>query len=321
MHLFVARRPKTVFEVISELWNSSDINPIAPPSDCHSDYQSATDCSFGAVTGFAAATPQRIEDIFTSMRSDLLRIISRREQSGQGEGGRDDGGDEPGAKDDNESSSMFTSTTSEANDKGRRNVPAMGSLYGRPARATQSRSSFLNGKPSYLLYFWEVADAHQLLQSSLQHLTNSTGAADASSAPSATMTSSTSGSATRGRRRQHQETSPSQNGASSLVPLAQSIKDLAESQRQLVLDRAEDCSRERQLEEQSRQSERSEQCRKRVFDRRSELNDLARQYRRLNAGLDPSDTNSQRLSDFYVSEGCLLQEEIDRLDNNNDNLP
>jgi hypothetical protein len=105
------------------------------------------------------------------------------------------------------------------------------------------------------------------------------------------------------------------------LPLAQSIKDLAESQRQLVLDRAEDCSRERQLEEQSRQSERSEQCRKRVFDRRSELNDLARQYRRLNAELDPSDTNSQRLSDFYVSEGCLLQEEIDRLDNNNDNLP
>jgi hypothetical protein len=105
------------------------------------------------------------------------------------------------------------------------------------------------------------------------------------------------------------------------LPLAQSIKDLAESQRQLVLDRAEDRSHERQLEEQRRQSDRSEQCSKRVFDRRSELNDLARQYRRLNAELDPSDTSSQRLSDFYVSEGCLLQEEIDRLDNNNDNLP
>jgi hypothetical protein len=123
-------------------------------------------------------------------RSDLLRIISRWEQSGQGEGGRDDGGDEPDANDDDESSSMLTSMTSEANDEGRRNLPAMGSLYGRPARAMQSRSSFLNGKPSYLLYFWEVADAHQLLQSSLQRLTNSTGAADASSAPSATMTSS-----------------------------------------------------------------------------------------------------------------------------------
>ncbi|KAI2512413.1 hypothetical protein MHU86_2075 [Fragilaria crotonensis] len=62
------RRPKTVFEVISDLWNSPEFNPIAPASDCHVDY---------------------IQDIFASMRSDLLRIISRWEQSGQGEGGID----------------------------------------------------------------------------------------------------------------------------------------------------------------------------------------------------------------------------------------
>ncbi len=39
----------------------------------------------------------------------------------------------------------------------------IGSLDGRPARALQSRAVFLNGQPSYLLYFWEVADTHQLL--------------------------------------------------------------------------------------------------------------------------------------------------------------
>ena len=64
-------------------------NPTAPASECHSDYQIAVDCSHEAVAGLVPATPQKIEDVFTSMRSDLLRIISRWEQSGQGEGGMD----------------------------------------------------------------------------------------------------------------------------------------------------------------------------------------------------------------------------------------
>jgi hypothetical protein len=56
---------------------------------------------------------------------------------------------------------------------------------GRPPRALQSQAAFLNGRPSYLLYYWKVADAHQLLQSSLQRLHNDiAGACDASSAPS-----------------------------------------------------------------------------------------------------------------------------------------
>ena len=57
----------------------------------------------------------------------------------------------------------------------------IGTLQGRSPRALQSRAAFLNGRPSYLLYFCEVADVHQLLQSSLQRLTSSTGAAEASS--------------------------------------------------------------------------------------------------------------------------------------------
>ena len=39
---------------------------------------------------------------------------------------------------------------------------AMGSLSHRPARALQSRSSFLGGRPSYVLYYWEVVDTHQI---------------------------------------------------------------------------------------------------------------------------------------------------------------
>ena len=60
----------------------------------------------------------------------------------------------------------------------------MGGLQGRPARALDSRAAFLYGKPSYLMYFWEIADRHQLLQSSLQRLHESVGASDASTAPS-----------------------------------------------------------------------------------------------------------------------------------------
>ena len=80
-------RPKTVFEVIAELWNSPDYNPVAPPSDCHVDFQTATDCSYDDITGLSPATPQRVEDTLTSMRRDLLLIMRRWEQSGQGEGG------------------------------------------------------------------------------------------------------------------------------------------------------------------------------------------------------------------------------------------
>ena len=39
------------------------------------------------MAGFAPATPTRMEDIVVSIRSDLLRIITRWEQSGQGMGG------------------------------------------------------------------------------------------------------------------------------------------------------------------------------------------------------------------------------------------
>ncbi len=80
-------RPKTFFEVVADSWNSPDFNPVAPASDCRIDFHTATICSYEQVAALSPATPQRIEDIFTSMRSGLLRIITRWEQSGQGKGG------------------------------------------------------------------------------------------------------------------------------------------------------------------------------------------------------------------------------------------
>jgi hypothetical protein len=167
-------RPPNVFEVIAELWNDSTFNPIAPASDCHLDFQRATDCSYELVAGLLLATPQKIEDCLASMRSELIRIIDRWERSGQGEGGRDQEEDQVDAADtnqDNDDVSATSSISSGDNDSSPRRPRNFGSLDRRPPRALQSRAAFLNGKPSYLLYYWEIIDAHQLLQSSVQLLT------------------------------------------------------------------------------------------------------------------------------------------------------
>jgi hypothetical protein len=94
----------------------------------------------------------------------------------------------------------------------------------------------------------------------------------------------------------------------------ESIKELAECQRQMVFDRVEDRNHERQLEEQRQQSEGAERSRERAFRRRAELVDLARKYRKLNAELKPNDESTQRLSEFYIEEGRLVEEEIRQLD-------
>ena len=79
---------------MSNLWNSDQFNPVAAPSDCHSDFMLPIDCSYTQVAGLAPATPQKIADCHALMKSGLLRIISRLEQSGQGEGGRKNEDDE-----------------------------------------------------------------------------------------------------------------------------------------------------------------------------------------------------------------------------------
>jgi hypothetical protein len=45
-------------------------------------------------------------------------------------------------------------------------------LYMHDHVALQNQAVFLNGRPSYLLFFWEVADSRQLLPSSVQRLTS-----------------------------------------------------------------------------------------------------------------------------------------------------
>ena len=290
---------------MSDLWNSSQFNPVAPASDCHSDFGTATDCSYEHVAELTPATATRMEDIIVSMRSDLLRIITRWEQSGQGEGGMDsqeevDNEAPPNHNDDGSfaTASSRLPTTAGDDDSCRGNI---GALQGRSPRALQSRAAFLNGRPSYLLYFWEIADQHQILQSSLQRLTNNTGAADASGAPSTV--SSSGGRAHQQRCRPQQGDGTPYDDSASLMPLVESIKELAEAQQQMIVDQAEDLMHETQLEEQRQISQSNERSRERAFRRRAELMDLSRKYRKLNAELNPNDENSKRLSEFYMEEG------------------
>ena len=104
-----------------------------------------------------------------------------------------------------------------------------------------------------------------------------------------------------------------------MLPLVESIKELAECQRELVLDRREDRRHELEIEQQRRVSERSAQSLDRRFRRQAELSDLARKYRKLNAELDPNDRTSQRLSEFHLNEGREIEEEIRLLDRGSDN--
>ena len=281
-------RPKTVFEVIAELWNSPDYNPVAPPSDCHVDFQTATDCSYDDIAGLSPATPQRVEDTLTSMRRDLLLIMRRWEQSGQGEGGTENSdADEEGHEEQRAEGALSAGAATADR--------SLGSLSGRSARALQSRAAFLNGKPAYLIYFWEVADTHQLLRSSLQCLNNGTGASDAASAAPS--------SHQRKRRRGHEDDDTDTNSEASYRTFLEGLNEVAESQRQSTLDRANDRRHERQLQTETQ-----------VFRRKAELLDLARSYRKLNAELDPRDERSARLSDFYVSEGQIIERELHELE-------
>ena len=125
-------RSQTVFERMAELWNSSAFNPSAPSSSCHEDFMSSTDCSYDLVSALIPATPQRIQDFFTSMRSDLVRIISNWETSGQGDGGRD-----------NEESPVDMDDTTSVS-SGVLGEPSYGQLRNRPPRALDTRAAFLN---------------------------------------------------------------------------------------------------------------------------------------------------------------------------------
>jgi hypothetical protein len=129
------------------------------------------DCAHNRVTMLMPAVPQKVGDSLSSIQSNLLRIIAEDwERSGQGKGGdRHVGSDEEG----DEESHDDPDTTSSVR------FGSLSRMSRSECALLQSRAAFLHGRPSYLLYLWELADRHQLLQSALQRLKDDVGASDA----------------------------------------------------------------------------------------------------------------------------------------------
>lgn len=155
-------RPQTAFEMIADRWNSISFNPTARPSECHPDFSTEIDCSHSKVENLRVADATRIENYLTDYRTELLRIIRDWERSGQGEGGR---------------SSFVPSPDGTITE-------AFGALANRPAQALQSRQNFIVGRPSYLLYFWDIADENQLLYSCLSCIDKSVAVSNGNQVPS-----------------------------------------------------------------------------------------------------------------------------------------
>ena len=148
-------RPPTPYELIAAKWNDPDFNPVTRVSSCHVDFNTSIDLSHETVASLVPADAIGVQNRLSSIRVALLRIIERWEQSGQGNGGRNE--DEDG-----EPASLF------------------GRLEGRSQEALDNRENFLGGNPSWYLYFWETTDMFQLLDSTLNRFSDSVGATSAS---------------------------------------------------------------------------------------------------------------------------------------------
>jgi hypothetical protein len=171
-------RESTVYEDIAYLWNSDDFNPQSFLTTCHESFTEHKDLSYSAINEFARANPRKVQDRISHMRKELLEIIKNWEASGQGDGGRISGYE-------SESDVVAGDTV------------GFGELKNRPSCALDTRSAFLQSKPPYLLYFWELADEQGLLSSTLQRLDDSVGLADGGSSVSLFSSTTTTGSSSK----------------------------------------------------------------------------------------------------------------------------
>jgi hypothetical protein len=243
--------------LIAKKWNDPEFNPLTRVSSCHELFSESIDCSYVNVANMSRATPEKVEDLFTTMRANLLRIISLWEQSGQGDGGLD----------------MVLE-----------NDVRFGNLTDRPRRALDSRKSFLNGKGPYHLYFWEVADEHQLLGSALQRIADTASAPDANSIGNVSGSNSVAGTSV---RKSIEESNPRRRGRD------HDVDDGAESFRMLACA-ISSFSNEAKLD-------RAQVERAHIRQRIETLEDKQREYRRL---------FHERGDTFFQQESERIQEDI-----------
>ena len=101
---------------------------------------------------------------------------------------------------------------------------SFGQLAGRSNNALTNRCNLIQGNATYLLYFWELGHRHQLLDSTVQRLSDSSSAHDGSVVPS---TRSSISSRRCGREED-----------TSIATVAESICDLAHATRQAEVSHA-----------------------------------------------------------------------------------
>jgi hypothetical protein len=269
-------------------WNDDSFHPIAPASTCHEDFTNATDCSFDTVNDLLPATAQKVKDALASFRTDLTRIIGKWETSGQGDGGHLE------QSDDNDS--HLDLSPPPANEV--TTVP-FGVLYRRSAWALTTRPDFLCGQPSYLLYFWDMADHHQLLQTSLQRFSKDSGASDALS----TRTDITPAADSAQRRRQLH--------SKSAAVFSASVKSMIDAEQSRTVGRADRDDKRQQMKAASddkRQRIQLESDETRLVKQCIVgLEDLACEFHQKYAEVD--DINSQSAL-FYLAEANLIKVQI-----------
>jgi hypothetical protein len=177
-------RAEDVFEMISNRWNSDSFNPTTHISNCHYDYSEEIDIGFDTTIEFARASPTKVKDKLAKMRSDLSHIIHKWERSGQGESGHihdDDDND-----DDIEDCADYEVVEGGQNSTGECAPSARRFKWGRSEGrqgAFDCRESFLGANPSYLLYFWDVLDQHNLFNTTMNRLSDEAGASSGNEVP------------------------------------------------------------------------------------------------------------------------------------------
>lgn len=142
-----------VWEAIADLYNSPEFNPSSIIMDCHSDYHHHIDITYKAVDSYIPASAERVKERLTGYRTGGMRVITKWEASGQGDGG---------------------STPEGINEF------EFGRLTSRPSAALGTRAAFLQDQPSHVLYLWEYFDSQGMLASTLNRLADSVAVLDGS---------------------------------------------------------------------------------------------------------------------------------------------
>lgn len=185
----------------------------------------------------AQATSTRVKDKLQSMTVALTRIVAMWERSGQGDGGRitEDGEEE------------------EDDEVRKPNHPGFGNLRDRNEGVLSCRSAFAPNNQSYLLYYWEIIDKHDLLQNSFQRLNDENAAVDGGQSVPLVMNTS---------NEKESSKTPSKN-AKIFEKLTHSIEELANKNLLAASMAAEEQRKDREQRNQAMILELKEKCKDR----------------------------------------------------------